>query len=299
MAKNLIIQTVINPKNHHLIDGKVGTMFTYSPNIYAVAKEKAQEYANKIGVDYHCIDTYEYDEHLSPAWQRLAIFTNRNKDLIDYDQYDNIVYFDGDYVIIPEIAPNIFELMEKDGGKFFAAPERNPSDPLPSVTKMKLRQGWPETFDYFNSGCIGLTRECIDAFKEKLDWAISTASHTMADQNPLNQLVAHTYPNYTRISRNWNWVLNNTQPLFGIHYCSFSKNVFSVDKHNKHVKKKLERVSRLNINVNETFHQLFSEMYYSDPVLGEKTTATLKRNAEKRLQRSLQQQQQKKLSNGL
>lgn len=226
---------MIKPKEEKYYDTEKAREHYYIQDMYDESMKKAKEYADKYGADYHCITTEEYRKDVKPTWQRFAIWNS------DYDKYDNIIYCDADYVWVPENAPNLFEIMNKSEHCFFARKENN--DPTKKVLpKLKKKLGLPDDYMYFNAGFFGITREGINKLKPFVDkYVDQNMKSQWFDQDALNTMIYNELGEYGILSRHWNGIMATKLPLFGVHYCSITKQQFTVEKHKKLIAEKIAR----------------------------------------------------------
>ena len=144
MKKRLVYQLSI-PGNFPTTD-----TFHYIKEMYDFSEEQARNYAKRCNADYYVITkTNDWipgvGKHL--AYQKLKVY--------DFHDYDQIVYFDSDYIIKND-SPNIFDLL---GDKFSAV-----ADPG-NCKKLAKTIGIPQR-KYINTGFMYFTKEILDRSRE-------------------------------------------------------------------------------------------------------------------------------------
>jgi lipopolysaccharide biosynthesis glycosyltransferase len=149
MSKKLIFQ--INVPNH--IQTSKLTTYTFMKDMYEISERNARRYAERCGADYYKLsDANDFapaaGKHLD--YQKLKAY--------DFKDFDQIVYFDSDY-IIKENAPDLFLLC---GNKFSAS-----IDAGKSASRLAEELGIP-AHRYFNAGLMYLTKEVLDSTRDCL-----------------------------------------------------------------------------------------------------------------------------------
>jgi len=143
MIKKLVFQ--INVPNY-IVTSKP-TAYTFVSDMYKISERNARLYAKKCDADYYVVTTPDdfklaAGKHLD--YQKLKAY--------DFNQYDQIVYFDSDY-IIKDNAPDLF-LLCKD--QFSACVDAGKSAPrLAEELVIPANR-------YFNAGFMYLTKEVLD-----------------------------------------------------------------------------------------------------------------------------------------
>ena len=88
-------------------------VFNEHQELYEYAIQKSKKYADKCNADFIVVDDDSAFPGWSPIWQRFVMFTK-------FQEYDKVLYVDAD-LVITDIAPNIFDIMDKwKEGEFFA-----------------------------------------------------------------------------------------------------------------------------------------------------------------------------------
>lgn len=146
MTKKLVYQVGIPNA-----DPNAKGVFKYIQELYEESHFQARKYAKKCNADYYIVtDKNDWKpgigKHL--AYQKLKVY--------DFHEYDQIVYFDSDY-IIKDIAPNIFNLL---GNQFSAV-----TDVGLGADKHAKRLKIPAN-RYINSGFVYFTKNVIDKSRE-------------------------------------------------------------------------------------------------------------------------------------
>ena len=234
--KNIIVQVCIKGKK--VGDIEHSSMHSYTEELYNTCCKDAQEYAEKIGCEYHKMTESEYSEDWMPTYQRFALWKE------SYGNYDNIVYMDADYAPNKFTMPDIFSVMESSRHSFFAVPD-NRYDPKSGEMKKTKRKIYDkcnlhDDYKYFNAGIVCMKREFINETKDIVDdYVLRSKSWELFDQDALNTLIHDKYFNYGTLSKEWNGVFSVDEPNFAIHYAGMTKQKFTVEKHRKLQEKKL------------------------------------------------------------
>lgn len=194
----------------------------YAPSIYSISNRNVKEYAKRIGVEYRCIDHCDYMPEYHPTWQRFAIMHE------DYDEWDQIIYMDSDYVT-HAMTPDLIEIVKDRKENFFAVVDNV------GVTKT----GDPT---YFNAGFFIIRRPLIEKLKPLyIKYCIEYKKSGMVDQDALNAMRRdHFEDDYGKLSNNWNGVLAIKRPLFSTHYCALRKRDFKAEDYYRHETRKLK-----------------------------------------------------------
>jgi hypothetical protein len=143
MTKKLVFQ--INVPNH-IVTSKP-TAYTFVSEMYQISERNARRYADRCGADYYMVsnpDDFKLAAGKHLDYQKLKAY--------DFKEYDQIVYFDSDY-IIKESAPDLFLLC---GNNFSACVDAGKSAP-----KLAEDLGIPAN-RYFNAGFMYLTKDVLD-----------------------------------------------------------------------------------------------------------------------------------------
>ncbi len=143
MTKKLVFQ--INVPNY-IVTSKP-TAYTFMSDMYKISERNARNYAKRCDADYYLVskpDDFKLAAGKHLDYQKLKAY--------DFDQYDQIVYFDSDY-IIKDTAPDLFLLCKN---KFSACIDAGKSAP-----KLAEELGVPSN-QYFNAGFMYLTKEILD-----------------------------------------------------------------------------------------------------------------------------------------
>lgn len=146
--KKLVYQLAVPNAN----SGAKG-VFQYIKEMYDESHDQAKKYAARCNADYYLItdpNDWKPAEGKHIAYQKLKVY-----DFIDYDQ---IVYFDSDY-IIKDNAPNLFEML---GNTFSAV-----TDVGPGAYKHAKRIKIPAD-RYINSGFMYFTKEVLDKSRKSI-----------------------------------------------------------------------------------------------------------------------------------
>jgi hypothetical protein len=244
LTKNLILQISIPGVIKE--DRSKWNLFAYIPEMYDMSTDYAAKYASRIGADHYVMRTKEYSEEENAACQRFAVFTDMFK------EYDNIVYWDSDYFIGYDYAPNIFDVMNSSTHEFFASLEPTQTPGYYENLRKKHFQNMDVLF--FNNGFMGFKRESIEKMKPKLNEALTLFGGSYKDLFGFNWLAQRTYDDkYGVLTRNWNGVTALKLPLFSIHFCGRAKKNFTVQKVNDLFDEKKSRVSTLPSNTDVHF----------------------------------------------
>lgn len=176
--------------------------------------ERSQEYANKCGADFLCIDTNKYFSNYSPTWQRFAMFTE------DFKNYDNIMYLDCD-LVLTKYCPNIFEIMSDYEQDVFVSIDYE------TIPARKFT-------GYFNAGLMALKKSWFNSWDKNLvdEMMLKWNNKSHQDQCCLNEMIKNTRDGYVNLGREWNTMtseFNNMSIVYGIHYIHFRKKYFNME----------------------------------------------------------------------
>jgi lipopolysaccharide biosynthesis glycosyltransferase len=207
MTKKIIYQ--INIPN--ALEIKKPAAYKYISEMYEISERNARCYAERCQADYYkvCeIGDWKPGKNKHIDYQKLK--------MIDFEDYDQIVYFDSDY-IIKQNAPNIFEMC---GNNFSACVDSSPiSHNLATELSMPIDR-------YFNAGFMYLTKEVVSKIKpfavdyiDLQDWSyhgqgmlnklmfdlgIQFNSLSPAEWNPVGQCFGKYADHYAgHLKRNW------------------------------------------------------------------------------------------------
>lgn len=238
--KNLIAQVCIPVPKREVKVGK-GNMHSYIPDLYQCCIDDAREYAANINAEYYLMNTYEWDKNFTPTYQRFALFDEK------YDEYDNILYIDGDYAPVPN-APDIFELMKSREEIWFATPDNkfNKDGEMKKMRKECMdKHNIDHEFYYFNAGFFGMKREARQLVRENLSKFLEIfreVKSEMHDQDWINRIVFELMAEkYCPLSKHWNGVFTLIGSNYGTHYAGHSKRLFSIESHTQLKQKKMKR----------------------------------------------------------
>jgi len=185
-------------------------VFNEHQELYEYAIQKSKKYADKCNADFIVVDDDSAFPGWSPIWQRFVMFTK-------FQEYDKILYVDAD-LVITDIAPNIFDIMDKwKQGEFFASLDY---ETIPARLYSK----------YFNAGIIACKRSFCDQFTydEVYDEMKKWKDTIVWDQEALNALVKKKCDNYIDLGRCWNTMSSNIQTVtYGLHYINWHKRRFN------------------------------------------------------------------------
>jgi lipopolysaccharide biosynthesis glycosyltransferase len=183
------------------------TAFTYIQEMYEISERNAKRYAEKCGADYYKVevaDDFKLAAHKHLDYQKLKAY-----DFIDYDQ---IVYFDSDY-IIKDNAPNLFEIC---GDKFSVC--RDPGKAVLALAndlKIPIER-------YFNAGFMYLTKEVLNKSKDSLVKYLAN-DYSYEGQGMLNKMFFDLDINFNPLpASDWNPV-NRCFGTYADHYAGAKK----------------------------------------------------------------------------
>jgi alpha-N-acetylglucosamine transferase len=129
-----------------------GSTFSYLQDLYEYSEKQGRLYAQRCNADYYLItDPNDWKpaagKHL--AYQKLKVY--------DFAEYDQICYFDSDY-IIKNNAPNIFDLL---GNKFAAVAD--PGDCIALAKRIDIPRE-----KYINTGFMYFTKEVLEQSRDAI-----------------------------------------------------------------------------------------------------------------------------------
>lgn len=204
MSKKLVFQiNVPNYGNTHK-----PTAYMFIEDMYIISERNARRYAERCGADYYKVtekNDFKPAENKHLDYQKLKAY-----DFIDYDQ---IVYFDSDY-IIKDNAPDLFELC---GDKFSAC--RDPGRATPELAR---ELGIPVE-RYFNAGFMYLTKKILDKSRSKLLDYLSVNDFPYQGQGMLNKMFYDLDIDFDPLSaQDWNPV-NRCFGTYADHYAGAKK----------------------------------------------------------------------------
>jgi lipopolysaccharide biosynthesis glycosyltransferase len=202
MTKKLVFQ--INIPNE---ESKKLTVYSYHQEMYNTSERNARRYAERCHADYYKVTSLgdfkpAAGKHLD--YQKLKFY--------DFEDYDQIVYFDSDY-IIKDTAPDLF-LLCKD--KFHAV-----TDPGKSVGELAARLKIPRE-RYFNAGFMYIPKSVIERTKNSVEQYLSE-EYEYQGQGLLNKLFYDHQVEYSALdSAEWNPV-KTTFGTYADHYAGAKK----------------------------------------------------------------------------
>lgn len=184
------------------------TAYTFIQDMYVISERNARKYADRCGADYYKVSVA--DDFKPAASKHLDYQKLKAYDFLDYDQ---IVYFDSDY-IVKDNAPNLFELC---GNKFSAC--RDPGRATPDLAK---ELGIPVD-RYFNAGFMYLTKEILDRSRNKLTEYLSVEDYPYQGQGILNKMFYDLGIDFNPLpAQDWNPV-NRCFGTYADHYAGAKK----------------------------------------------------------------------------
>jgi lipopolysaccharide biosynthesis glycosyltransferase len=202
MTKKIIFQ--INIPNEAT---KNLTVYSYHQEMYYTSERNARQYAQRCHADYYKITT---PDDFKPAagkhldYQKLKFY--------DFEDYNQIVYFDSDY-IIKENAPDLFLLCKN---KFHAV-----TDPGKTVEELAMNLGVPRE-RYFNAGFMYIPKSVIERTKNSVAQYLSE-EYEYQGQGLLNKLFYDHQIDYSALeSDDWNPV-KRTFGTYADHYAGSKK----------------------------------------------------------------------------
>jgi len=203
MTKKLVFQ--INVPNH-ILTSKASS-YTYIQDMYAISERNARLYATKNKADYYLLtraDDFKPAAHKHLDYQKLKMY--------DFLEYDQIIYFDSDYVI-KDNAPNLFDLCKDN----FSAV----TDPGKSVPKLAETLGIDRN-RYFNAGFMYMVKDVLLKTKDFLSEYLEN-DYQYDGQGILNKLFFDKNIKYIPLnSQEWNPV-DQTFGRYADHYSGKNK----------------------------------------------------------------------------
>lgn len=203
MPKKIVFQ--INIPNYAQPDRL--TTYSFHQEMYAISERNARKYANRCGADYYIVtDINDFKpaagKHID--YQKLKFY--------DFEDYDQVVYFDSDY-IIKDNAPDLFKMCRD---KFHAV-----TDPGKTVPELADNLGIPRN-RYFNAGFMFIPQRVIKITKDKIEDYLKV-EYEFQGQGLLNKLFYDSKVEYVPLeSSDWNPV-KKTFGTYADHYAGSKK----------------------------------------------------------------------------
>lgn len=209
--KNLILQVHVPMQIK-----RSQTTFSYNPELYNESVKSITKYAKRIEVDYKLITESQFPH---PAFDRFQLFNS------EFQEYDQIMYVDCD-MMLHEGTPNLLEWTQTQPQTFFATPDKG-------------------CVDYFNSGFFIIKRPLINSLQPLINETVSKHLRSeWKDQDAFNSILPHD--EWCKLSRDWNGVMAVKRPLFSAHYAGTRKRDYSIEKHEKTMKEKVQLMSEMS-----------------------------------------------------
>ena len=191
------------------------TAYTYIEDMYKVSEECARKYAKRCDADYYKVvvaDDFKLCAAKHLDYQKLKAY--------DFLEYDQIIYFDSDY-IIKDNAPNLFEVC---GDKFSVCQDQGRSvADLAKELDMPIEK-------YFNAGFMHFTKNSLIKTKSFLPEYL-TKEYTWDCQGFLNKLYHDKNIEFNMLpAHQW----NNHRRVFGEyadHYSGAKKKKWNVSRY--------------------------------------------------------------------